>query len=791
MLSRKPFEFLAFFKAAMHRRIARFLRNYLKVLAPLLAFQVFVVLVGVYLTVTGRLEPAISANAVVVTNFQDIILVVIVAILFVLTIAASIVLSMTCWHAWQSCTWFLARQQAKESFVAAKLKWPWCPDSATTTVRTGLEDRRYSYKLISEDEIRLLRVFRAGKDARFEVELIHMSLIKRPIEYLAVSYTWDDPYEYSKVYFSSGHFLQITKSVHIILDTLLAPGDCIHLWIDGLCINQKDEAEKSAQVMLMREIYSYAQQVVICLGEATSSSDKAMDSIVPLQEAFRNISRGPYGSSQISKLRLEGLVKLGFGLPEESWIALGELLSRRWWNRVWVIQEAAVGSDPIFICGHRAVNWNVMASVITNLLVEGSLMRLLISNPEDPNSPLTQPVKAATHVTQMSAARTQVHLDKLPNFQDILMEMIGYDATNERDRVYALLGLSCDQEDIELRPDYNLPVREVYTLTARHLLLRKKSLLILHKAGIKSSLNLKERLPSSKEDVPDIDELPSWVPDWQSKPASEDGLCFAKGWAKYRASGSSIPCVTSPSNDVLVVRGIIVDIVQDVSKLKKEHEQRLQASKELYSKAQPSNEPSEMRLFDLEDERKITTQWVSEHINLMLQSRKKSPSGAATDTPWKDQYERTIMAADPYSASESAFNSEFSRIWIAAAAKYLSLTKLPFIIPPSNDIESVERATLFHQRFMTVTKNRRFFTTEAKRVGFGSQCTASGDIVVIFLGASTPFIIREVSSANVDGGRSVKEYKLVGEAYVDGLMAGEGVRGLKRANLKVVDIRLR
>jgi hypothetical protein len=40
------------------------------------------------------------------------------------------------------------------------------------------------------------------------------------------------------------------------------------LWLDAICINQEDNAEKSIQVPLMRQIYQQASQVCVYLGEA-------------------------------------------------------------------------------------------------------------------------------------------------------------------------------------------------------------------------------------------------------------------------------------------------------------------------------------------------------------------------------------------------------------------------------------------------------------------------------------------------------------------------------------------
>lgn len=39
------------------------------------------------------------------------------------------------------------------------------------------------------------------------------------------------------------------------------------LWVDQICINQKDIRERDQQVMLMRDIYATSQMVCVWLGE--------------------------------------------------------------------------------------------------------------------------------------------------------------------------------------------------------------------------------------------------------------------------------------------------------------------------------------------------------------------------------------------------------------------------------------------------------------------------------------------------------------------------------------------
>ena len=64
----------------------------------------------------------------------------------------------------------------------------------------------------------------------------------------------------------------------------------------------------------------------------------------------------------------------------------------------------------------------------------------------------------------------------------------------------------------------------------------------------------------------------------------------------------------------------------------------------------------------------------------------------------------------------------------------------------------------------TLTFKRTPFLTDNGYLGMGPRYLQEGDIVVIFLGAGLPHIIREAESGL---------YELVGEAYVQGVMQGE------------------
>ena len=64
---------------------------------------------------------------------------------------------------------------------------------------------------------------------------------------------------------------------------------------------------------------------------------------------------------------------------------------------------------------------------------------------------------------------------------------------------------------------------------------------------------------------------------------------------------------------------------------------------------------------------------------------------------------------------------------------------------------------------------RALFLSKRGYLGIGPETMQSGDIVCVFLGGDTPFILRP---------KDTGEYTFIGEAYVDGIMDGETLLGI-------------
>ncbi|CAH0052464.1 unnamed protein product [Clonostachys solani] len=144
--------------------------------------------------------------------------------------------------------------------------------------------------------------------------------------------------------------LYVTRNLENALRHLRRSKGVRILWIDALCIDQKNEAEKLVQVQKMDWIYANAYMVLIWLGgyhhyqNGQSCGDKGV--ICAHQEqielAFTCIRGSLWGISRCFRA-------IGYTKPYE----------KGWWQRLWVVQEVALATGNVRIqCGHSTCSYD-------------------------------------------------------------------------------------------------------------------------------------------------------------------------------------------------------------------------------------------------------------------------------------------------------------------------------------------------------------------------------------------------------------------------------------------------
>lgn len=217
---------------------------------------------------------------------------------------------------------------------------------------SSLLHEQYQYEpLIAEDAVRVL-VLEPADDFEsplrcsvIQCQRDSQSRSASGCEYSAVSYTWGDC-ELSHQLFvrhdaQSWRCLHITASVDSLLRHLRVIYKPKLLWIDAICLNQKDETEKTQQISLMGRIYSDAKRVHIWLGDDEAGKAQLAFTII------RNAEREEHWKVTKQEMQL-----------------LARLFNRSWFYRRWVIQEAVFSHDAIFHCGFHSLS---LSRVMTTL----------------------------------------------------------------------------------------------------------------------------------------------------------------------------------------------------------------------------------------------------------------------------------------------------------------------------------------------------------------------------------------------------------------------------------------
>lgn len=180
--------------------------------------------------------------------------------------------------------------------------------------------------------IRLLKLFPATAfTEHIRCELFD-ACIEGKVEFEALSYTWGDPTDVIPIFLHDHEHL-VTKNLKSALQHLRDAREPRVLWVDALCINQRDDEEKSHQLRLMRKIYDTggARRVVIWLGEEENAR-LAFDFCDKLRDSKNNhfATQSDY---------------------DAEWEACHDLFSRKWWSRSWIIQEAVHANEALVYIG--------------------------------------------------------------------------------------------------------------------------------------------------------------------------------------------------------------------------------------------------------------------------------------------------------------------------------------------------------------------------------------------------------------------------------------------------------
>ena len=389
------------------------------------------------------------------------------------------------------------------------------------------------YKEINRWQTRVV-LLRPGKhDDPLVADLVVADIVHLPglvlhrrqqfIEYEAISYAWGELVFDHRIEIN-GQDVPITRTLHGALRRFRRTVHTRPLWVDALSICQWRAREKSFQVQNMFTIFRKAVVVLVWLGETAEHTGEAVK-LLHLEGNFVNI--GAFGSSLSSEVR-SGML---------------DLCSRPWISRAWIQQEIFAAQNVGIYCGeHRMTLVQFKAAARTaqfpdgladpriarNLTVlphlrqatEVDLSRLGeqrglqskgIAGPQSKGIAGPQSRGICRHIRRSGSTTPQLKGDVCCTRPEcVIADLKGVLATDPKDRVYALLGLtdcqtSYPDDTISPEPpfvsiDYSLTISKVFQCLTK---------CIMNRDGALDLLALHER--SRAKDL----RLPSWTPDWR------------------------------------------------------------------------------------------------------------------------------------------------------------------------------------------------------------------------------------------------------------------------------------
>ncbi|KAI0444863.1 HET-domain-containing protein [Xylaria telfairii] len=629
--------------------------------------------------------------------------------------------------------------------------------------------------------------------------------------YEALSYVWGDPSDPQDIYFDGGVPFPVTRNLYAALRSLRLPHRGRRLWIDALCIDQSNYEEKNAQLGLMTRVYQQAEKVIAYL-PLDSQDQKNINELVPkiLQaslmyknykdEREKSGSRlgqyaGPFNSiSDLKTVKVarseseplsvamtnafgdDKLYLESFGLPPVDsplWDSWRRLFTSPYFRRIWIAQEISLGNnlhiwfgdgegaaEPLFLA-HQSLD---MHSAAMNMSYNAAWCN---SDDDETEATLRDRIIGSRNALTMSRERILIQRGRpRRRLIETLAIVDTFDATDPRDKVYALLGWTSDGASFNQYVNYApwFSVEQTFVRFAKIFLDRGEGIEVLLQAGFRD------------ED----DKWPSWVPHWDNLERSvpkEATRSPGKVSTPIRVdeSNQSLEISATILDDIAVINDMIfekLEVTSDGLSITDFIHTIVKALGMLFEAFSP-RDPEEIfeKLFYVLAQPEATSkkpkqsQPLLSRVNADTLDSERAPESSATAS-------QTDSADEKESRETKILRTGFHEF-----LNYIVSLKAQF-----SDIEEgvtqitqrkwpVEYQT-FLRKAMTTTSHRLLCVTKDGCIGIAPKRTKINDRVVKFEGCHIHFVLRPVesppgekSNEGVGPGSGMVKYRLMGPAF--------------------------
>ncbi|KAI0517931.1 heterokaryon incompatibility protein-domain-containing protein [Xylaria bambusicola] len=665
-------------------------------------------------------------------------------------------------------------------------------DTAPAVIgKTHVPSELYAACPVGKDLIRTLELL-PGKGDDEIICNIKPEKLDGNAQFEALSYTWGDLNQVTEITIGRSK-CQVTTNLSNALRHLRSPDMPRILWVDAVCINQKDTDEKAQQVAMMGDIYQAASQVLVWIGAPPADSEGVpsvangsfgallhseklewyTDNDISLMRQFftngHDFSDWPVigALSTLTLLaRSAHLNTLPFfqdprysdfniGIyPSDLWQkstkALDALLKSPYWSRVWVFQEMVLGRRVLIHYGRHILPLELFIDAEKAMREHyyGCCYEHCAAQSNNKWSALYSILKNLATIRSIGKMKSSRAMGNELSLFDTMLGGVDFrKATDPRDQVYGLLGLvSGHTEDTLLRPDYSLPVPNVYSRATCKIMQNDRSLRLLSYADRQNS----------------VDDLPSWCHDFNGSSPFNPNPYF---WDLFSAYSGERLSVELHQDAQLRVIGYHLDVIADSTE---------------------ARTPESISITSL-------LRWIDGGLKLTLEKCATDEEEAylhKQDIHVNEAFGRTLIGDTITCSDGSTRRAVFEDItnlftWIEWARRD---------IPSGTRDWAARECPLVFQEisksFLDRTQSRKLFTTKEGRMGtgvatvFGQEKEVSvGDHVFLLQGSNVPVILRSLTPESGavtghDSGAAATAsveplYAFVGTAYVHGVMDGE------------------
>ena len=571
-------------------------------------------------------------------------------------------------------------------------------------------------------------------------------------EYEAISYHWGEKSAVRPTVYIDGQKKKIGRNLETMLKTLRRPDQERVLWADEICIHQDDPHEVSQQVRHMHVIYPLAKRVLCYIGPDDDTVGTAFRIFREWAPAYGDGKANDKLKAELVQ-RTQKQVAQGGKEPK----ALKQLFERPWWRRAWTLQEVCVSQSrpPLIICGDHELDWKTF--YFGCLAMFGSLRE------QDRVAALGRAVGYVLPMLRLCWA------DKSNNKLSHLIPIVASrEAKKQQHLIFSLLGLTAGEGIHYPRADDRLTEAQVSILYTRAIIRAERNLDILISVG------------ESKQD----EGVPSWAiklhdlhGDRSLLDADQpqgDGTIY-----RFNATRGTRPVLGRSDGDfdrVLLLDGVTIDTISETYK------------------------PDEVLGKFTQDSQNVWFQ-VQEGAAAFARNLANPQRYGAPDQGTCEAALRVLTADRTYFASRAHANADWSMwegLWVAykrfvqekgrkAGPRIAQKEELMQYVrenfglrrprtrpgkpsPLDAWLDQILVAD-FLSNVSIKTAGRCVFATRQGYLGLGPTCCRQGDRVCLLYGATVPFVLRPGSSS------SRPTFRLLDEAYVEGLMYGEGIVG--------------